>query len=113
MGGGRDPVRLGIRYCGGCNPGIDREEITKKILRLLVQAGMKLQVVYEGDERSPDFWLTVSGCESDCTSRKDSLAEVVVAGCSVDRWKAAGEEDIVLRAYRKIIELAGKKRTGG
>lgn len=105
--GKTEPLKIGIRYCGGCNPGIDREEITKGILRRLAMAGIDYRILYDGDEEYPDFWLTISGCERDCTGRKDSLPEVVVAGHSVNLWKTVGTDNIVHEAVRCVLELAG------
>lgn len=98
--------KIGLRYCGGCNCEIDREEVAKGILRSLDAAGLNYRVLYGQDEEAPDIWLTLSGCERDCTSRKDNRPEVVVAGRSVDRWKADDSAGIIRDAADRIIELA-------
>jgi 4-hydroxybutyrate CoA-transferase len=54
-------IKVGVKYCGGCNPNYDRKEIAFIIERL---SGMKL-VPYKETE-IPDITLVLCGCSSDC-----------------------------------------------
>ena len=78
-----DPLKIGVRYCGGCNPRYDRVSFVKQlertfpeILFLPVQQGASYTAV-----------LLVCGCLSQCVSR-ESLSvpqeRIICVGCLQD-----------------------------
>ncbi len=71
------PPRMGIKFCGGCNPGIDRGLVAQKVREEL--AGEARWV--SGEEES-DFLLIVTGCRTACadTAEVRSGRPVVVVG---------------------------------
>lgn len=98
-----DNRRVGVRYCGGCNPRYDRVALVKKLASLLPQAELvpaQAGTAYAGA-------LAVCGCPSRC-ARTDDLA--VPPGKLV--W-LSGWEDL-LPAKKRLEELlaAGERAAG-
>lgn len=93
---------IGLKYCGGCNPIIDREALVKEIERLL-PAGWKLIA-----ERQADPWeraLLVCGCPVACANRPEikdwARCWVVVSGPMVD-LQAVPETEMAKVIIRKL-----------
>jgi len=54
-------IKVGVKYCGGCNPNFDRKEAAAFISG---QTGISLEVYRE--ETIPDIALIICGCTSEC-----------------------------------------------
>ena len=81
--GGKDfyPPRVALRFCGGCNPIIERGSIAQRIREELTA---EVRWVSAEDER--DFLLIVNGCRTACADRvevRSGHPAVVVSGDSV------------------------------
>ena len=94
---------IGFKYCGGCNPVINRAQLVQDIQRRL-SAEFTLAT-----DQSPTQWdigILVCGCLTACADQPDfrNLARrwIVVAGNSVDHSTAPEKElaEIVLRKIR-------------
>ncbi|MFZ7102535.1 MAG: hypothetical protein ACOWWO_07745 [Peptococcaceae bacterium] len=73
--------RIGIKYCGNCNPWIDSDEIVKTLQNQL-KDGYALVPWDAGDIR---LILIMSGCPADCAQRPDFHGPVIhVAGYYID-----------------------------
>ena len=59
--------KVGIRYCGGCNPGYDRKKVTEKL------AAAFPEMVFENVKASGHYLavLVVCGCASACARTED------------------------------------------
>ena len=97
-------VRLSIRYCGGCNPVVDRGELALSIKARLPETGIDWELVDEMTGEKPDVRLVISGCVRDCTTRPDNTPEVVVAGFRVNLFDVPDEEQVVGRALTALAE---------
>jgi hypothetical protein len=93
-GGDRREPRLKFRYCGGCNPVIDRTALADA-LRAGADEGDAGKIVY------------ISGCSRACASNRaltsDSPDAVIVAGEHVDGERTA-EAQIAAAVRRKLKE---------
>lgn len=83
---------IGIKYCGGCNPHIDRTKLVQEIKKLLSP-----EFVFTSRHTSPwNIGIMVCGCLTACADKPDfkNLARkwIVVAGHSVDLEKAPEEK---------------------
>jgi hypothetical protein len=67
--------RIGLKYCGGCNPSYERVEYVQKIQEA---AGDRIEWV-SADEGGVTTWLLVSGCDKQCAE----MAEYEETGCRV------------------------------
>lgn len=70
-------MKIGIKYCGGCNPRYQRSEEVRKL-----QESMKnCEFTYNSDEVC-DLWITVSGCPSACTKNVQLKAKYGIINVS-------------------------------
>lgn len=62
-------MRIGVKYCGGCNPRYDR---TGFVARLKEELGGGVEWVNAGTAGEPlDFVLVVCGCTAACARHRD------------------------------------------
>ncbi len=55
------PLRVGVKYCGGCNPDYDRSEAVARIQQALSQ-----RIRLTGPEEETDRVIAVQGCRTAC-----------------------------------------------
>lgn len=74
-------LKIGIKYCGNCNPKIDGPALVIKLTDRMPNI-----VLLSADNSGRDFLLIVSGCEVDCATRPKQVMEpvIVVAGLTLD-----------------------------
>ena len=77
---------IGIKYCGGCNPLIDRPELVREIERLLHP---DLRLVMDITSSPLEIGILVCGCPIACADRPD------VRGV-FKRWIRVGEQTVDL-----------------
>lgn len=97
---------IGLKYCGGCNPVIDRAALVQEIEKLL-STGWKLVT-----ERQADPWetaLLVCGCPVACANREEvkGLARqwVLISGPMVDLQQVS-EEEVAAVVSRKLLRIS-------
>lgn len=56
---------IGIRYCGGCNPQIDRLRVVGDLREALKERGLKVDLTTDR-ERAVDMVLLINGCMHGC-----------------------------------------------
>ncbi len=99
---------IGVRYCGGCNPRIDRSRVVKDVRAGLERIGLKVD--FTTDKEQPvDVVLLINGCMHAClegeypTSGHDQQL-VSVRGEMVDD-QYVEEDRIPEFLVEKILEL--------
>jgi hypothetical protein len=60
---------VGIRYCGGCNPQINRSAVITRLKEAIQKRGMAVDFTAER-ERSVDIVLLINGCMHACLDEK-------------------------------------------
>ena len=78
--GGKPPSlpRFGVKFCGGCNPRIERGAVAKRIRKEL---GSEVRWVSGDEER--DFILIINGCPTACANIAEIRGEgpaLVISG---------------------------------
>ena len=63
--GGTFTPRLAIKFCGGCNPVLERGEVARKIREELAEARW---VSWEGES---DLVVVINGCPTACAEREE------------------------------------------
>jgi 4-hydroxybutyrate CoA-transferase len=58
-------LTIGVRYCGGCNPQIDRSRIVMELREGLKKMGREVDLITDRD-KSVDVVLLVNGCQHAC-----------------------------------------------
>ncbi len=97
---------IGIKYCGGCNPVIDRENLVQEIKKLLPP---EFILANSQTNKQWDIGILVCGCLTACADKPDfkKLAKkwIIVAGDSVDLKSAPAEKlaDIIAAQIKKSI----------
>ena len=93
---------IGIKYCGGCNPHIDRTKLVQEIKKLLPP-----EYVLTTESSSPwDIGILICGCLTACADKPEfkNLARkwIIVAGNAVDMNHVPEEElaEIIVRRIK-------------
>lgn len=79
-------MRVVVKYCGGCNPEIDRVRVVEEVRSWAAVRGVSVKYAAGEEATAPgDLLLVVSGCGVDCATRPPGYGdEVVVAGRSLE-----------------------------
>ena len=98
--------KLAVKYCGGCNPSIDRAELVGKLAVLLAQrnADWKLVTLKESDY---DAVLLVNGCPVGCVQKqflKETRPVILVAGESI-QWEKTAEAALPEKLAELLLRL--------
>jgi hypothetical protein len=84
---------VGVKYCGGCNPIIDRAKLVQEIKKLLAPEFILTKNKSKGQW---DIGILVCGCLTACTDKPDfkNFAKewITIAGNSVDQNNAPEKE---------------------
>jgi hypothetical protein len=98
------PMKVGIQFCGGCNPRIDRGQIALDLQQTL--AGMGFEVVFNRPDA--DIVVFLSGCLSGCAFKYNPKDPpyVTVAAATVDGVELPGDRIVpeVLMKVRQFYE---------
>lgn len=102
-------LKLRVKYCGGCNPDIDRGAMVDRLLKIVADSGQ--EVVCCGND--PDVILLVNGCAHACLEEPDFRAAVgamciSIQGAHVEREPVA--EGRLHEVIRDLITRARPRR---
>jgi hypothetical protein len=74
-------MKVGIRYCGGCNPNIDRQLLTKR-LRAKLEPGIFVFEYF--DFHDCEVVVVINGCNVGCAEVQKSKNTIIVFGSEMD-----------------------------
>ncbi len=74
--------RIGIRYCGGCNPQIDRSGVVDALRGELASRGLDARLVIQGQE-PVELVILINGCTHACLEEELSMDRTDVNFMSV------------------------------
>ena len=96
---------ISIRFCGGCNPSIDRGKLAAAVKEFLTARGHN--VVY--NRLDADLVIFLSGCSANCAWRygETDSPHIVVAGTAIDRF-AVPKENLEQELINKILAQVAK-----
>ncbi|MFO7930247.1 MAG: hypothetical protein R6U97_02465 [Desulfosalsimonas sp.] len=98
-------IQVRVRYCGGCNPEIDRGETVEKIEKLLEG---RAEFSHDPQAR-PDATLHVSGCAHACIDEDNTNTGpepvLSIQGLRVNRH-VSGPGEIAPRCAEKLIQAS-------
>lgn len=105
--------KLAVKYCGGCNPSIDRTELAGKLAVLLAERNADWKLVALKDNAYGAV-LLVNGCPVGCVQKQfvhESRPVILVAGESVQREKVAEAAlpEKVAEILLRMSETAGEE----
>ena len=90
-------MKIGIKYCGGCNPRYQREEQVGRLKEKLPACSF----TYD-DSAVCDIWIAVHGCPSACAHKETLKGKYGI-------WDASSVRDFV-RIERQIREMLEKQK---
>ncbi|MCA1960322.1 MAG: hypothetical protein LDL33_05965 [Desulfomonile sp.] len=110
---GKPPLKLYVRYCGGCDPEIDRAEVVERLQTIVLAAGYEVKSGCD----DPDVILLVSGCLHACIEQEDwtksrSTPCIAVQGNNVD-GEYVPEARIHEVLWDRIKEALHRRRRAG
>lgn len=98
--------KIDIKYCGGCNPQIDRGKVVRELEDRLRG---RIEVITGRPATEWEIGILVCGCASACVDRPEIIGEaagpcIVVSGAMVDLQPVA-EAEIADRVAKMLIRL--------
>jgi hypothetical protein len=99
---------IGLRYCGGCNPQVDRFKVIENLKEGLKKTGTEVDFTTDR-QRAVDIVLLINGCMHACLEEKyrreaDSPQFISVKGEMVDS-QYVKEDCIPEILIKKIVDL--------
>ena len=100
------PLKIQIKYCGGCNPTIDRIKTVESLIHKLKD---KIKIVSNEDDII-DVMLIVCGCSTACIDTSELTEKtgikIVVNGPGVNYTQMDETEisDFITRKIKSLIE---------
>ncbi|RLG16559.1 hypothetical protein DRN63_04060 [Nanoarchaeota archaeon] len=83
-------MRVGIKYCGGCNPSYRREKIEEFLRKNFKD--VEFHYLSEGEEF--DLVVCINGCKRACTDE---------VNCSISFDEDVGEDEVI-RRFREVLD---------
>lgn len=101
-------LKVGIKFCGNCNPVINAREIWHQLKEKIEEAEGEIELVSR-DDPALEILLVISGCPVDCATRPGGeFEELVVAGETVN-LSPCPREEIPSRVLAVLRSAARRK----
>ena len=102
------PLTIRIKYCGGCNPEIDRRAVVKRLEELFLSNNLKVGF-YFNSNRNTDLLILVNGCPHACLE-EDNLNSATMTPCfsiqgAMIDYRPVTEEELPVILYEKILTI--------
>ena len=65
-------MRIGIKYCGGCNPTYEREKIEE-----IIRKNFNVEIIYTSNSKDVDVLVCISGCKRACACEAIEATKIV------------------------------------
>jgi len=98
---GKKPGKVGLKYCGNCNPRVNGRQIITDLQLIL---GDTCNFV-PWNETDLDLLLIISGCTVDCATRPDCHAPTIVVAASYINHVLVCKEDFMLTLKGNIDDI--------
>jgi hypothetical protein len=101
-------MRLLIKYCGGCNPSINRKKLVNEVINML-----KSYTAVEITKENADVGLMVGGgsvCCINIDQVKDQASEVVVVGGNLVDYTQVSPDQQTTKVMQQILEKGGQRK---
>ncbi len=102
------PIMIHLKYCGGCNPEIDRSAVVKRLEELFLSNNLKVNFVFNSN-RNIDLLILVNGCPHACLE-EDNLNSATMAPCfsiqgAMIDYRPVAVEELPRVLYEKILTI--------
>ncbi len=95
-------MKVGIKYCGGCNPNIDRTILTKRLREILEPDTYVFEFF---DLQNCEVVLVINGCSVGCVEVPKSKKTIIVYGSEID-GRQYQEEMLPHEIVRRLPPMA-------
>ncbi len=92
-------MKIGVKFCGGCNPYIDRKWVNDRV-RELLPPGKYTFEYFDFDECK--IFLVINGCGLSCAQFEQAPNVITVAGFSID-GKQYTESELPYAIVERIL----------
>lgn len=104
----RSLSKIGIKFCGNCNPQIKTKEILLDIKQSIINKKLDIQLVSWDTSDITDV-LILCGCPVDCAARPDDMiVRIIIAGETVNYHPCSAAE-----IAGKVIEILNCQKRAG
>ena len=101
-------MSVGIIFCGGCNPKINRGKLAEKIVKELESLGFIVKI----NNFDTDIIIFLSGCTSNCALKRgvNQSPQIIVAAQTVDALNIEKEQMVaeIIAKVRNFNERLAK-----
>ncbi len=106
------PVKVGIKFCGNCNPVIDARKLYGELEQRNRWEGKGCIELVAGDYTGVEILLVISGCLVDCATRPEgNFKEIVVAGETLNVHPCPREK-LALEAWKMLQDEVFNRKAG-
>ncbi|MEA4926949.1 MAG: hypothetical protein VB084_16795 [Syntrophomonadaceae bacterium] len=95
-------MKIGVKFCGGCNPYIDRKNIIDKVKNLLPPGEYTFEYF---DFDGCDLFVVINGCSLSCAKYEEAENVVTVCGLRIDGQQYI-EEDLPVEVARRLLAMS-------
>lgn len=98
-------MQVSIKFCGGCNPNIDRVAVAEKVKEQLKDLGIAANY----NDLNADFIVYINGCKVSCASRQvaENQECAIIAGSTLNNWDVT-ESDLSQLAVENVKDYLKK-----
>ncbi len=97
-------MRIGIKYCGGCNPYIDRSLLTRRLAEELRDHDCSLEFFQIS---GCDVVIVINGCAVGCAKVPQGKIIAKICGAELN-MRSVSEEDLPRETARRVLERLRK-----
>jgi len=102
------PIMIHLKYCGGCNPEIDRRAVVKHLEELFLSNNLKVEFDFNSN-RNTDLLILVNGCPHACLE-EDNLNSATMNPCfsihgAMIDYRPVTEEELPQILYERILPI--------
>lgn len=95
-------MKVGVKFCGGCNPYIDRKNVIERVKSMLPTGKFTFEYF---DFDNCEIFLVINGCSLACAKFADKKNIIMVSGFAID-GKQYTEEDLPLAVFKRLVAIA-------
>lgn len=104
-------MKIGVKFCGGCNPYIDRKKLHDRVKELLPPGKFTFEYF---DFHNCQMFLVINGCGLNCAKFNQVSNVITVAGFQVNGKKYSEKElphEVVKRLIATFADLNKNNKT--
>lgn len=95
-------MKIGVKFCGGCNPYIDRKKLIEQV-KGIIPPGKFTFEYFDFDDC--EIFLVINGCSLACAKVGQRKNVIIVAGFEID-GKQYIEEELPGEVGKRLLAIA-------